>query len=194
MFRLCFWAAVGGWWALGCVFVFWGGGGWRSEVPPVHPEEWNDSPRGTTPADVIRRSSAVLTPHYCVVTVEVPQQFAVSGGTAACSALLSQTVSVNVPSSSHQNFLSSSCQPAETDRCGQMWKCAETDEQKPQKTDRIISKNLFGVQFVGLQVFFCQLQADRDPEHSATWWTAGTVTGLIQNWNLIGAKSCWSCL
>lgn len=125
------WRLVGLWGRFCCL-----GRGWMEEGgSPSSPrgEEWL-AWRNNSSRSYYRSSSVVLIPHYSVVTVEVPQQFVVSGGTAACAALLSQTVSVNVPSSSHQNFLSSSCQPAEThtdvDRCGQ---CAETDEQKLQR-------------------------------------------------------------
>lgn len=50
--------------------------------------------------------------------------------------------------------------------CRLMW-----SEEKKAKIS-----NLFGVEFGGLQVFLCQLQADWHTGHSATWRTAGAVT------------------
>lgn len=59
-----------------------------------------------------------------------------------------------------------------------MW----SEDGKKAQTAKITTNNtdLCWVELGGLQVFFCQLQADWDTGHSVTWWTAGIVTTLIK--------------
>lgn len=79
-----------------------------------------------------------------------PELFEVSVGRVdwRFESLWNQSVSVEVPSGSRQNFSSGSCQPAETE-------AADLHIRREQRSIKLDCYDLFRVHFGGLQVFLC---------------------------------------